>query len=55
MSRTASAHLSKFPKARTQTIAYLIVQEKKTEQLRREMLAKRNPLIRLLAALRGRG
>lgn len=55
MNRSASAHLAKYPNARSSTLAFLIQKEKTTEQLRREVLAKRNPLARLLAALRGRG
>lgn len=53
MNRSAPAHLAKYPNARTQTIAYLIQREKVTEQLRREVRAKRNPILRLLRALRG--
>lgn len=55
MNRSASAHLSKYPNARTSTLAFLIQKEKTTEQLRREVRAKNNPLRRLFAALRGRG
>lgn len=50
---TASNHLKRFPQARSTTLAYLIEREKKNEQLRREVRAKRNPLFRLLVALRG--
>jgi hypothetical protein len=53
MNRSASAHLSKYPNARSSTLAHLIVFERKTEELRREVRAKRNPILRLLRALRG--
>lgn len=50
---TALDHLKRYPIARSSTLSYLIEREKRTEQLRREVRAKRNPLFRLLTALRG--
>lgn len=48
---TASEHIRRYPNARTSTLAHLIVREKMTAQLRREVRAKHNPLRRLIAAL----
>ena len=49
---TLSRHISSYPKARASTLAYLIEREKKHEQLRKEVEARRKPWLRLLRALR---
>jgi len=49
---TLSRHISRFPHARTTTLSHLIEREKKHEQLRKEVEARRKPWLRLLRALR---
>jgi hypothetical protein len=54
--KTASSHMSKYPKCRTSTLAALIERERKHEQLRREVAARHPPSLfaRVVAALSGR-
>lgn len=50
--RTAAEHVRAFPNCRSTTLANLIAKERMTEQLRKEVAAKRSPLVRLWLALR---
>ena len=38
---TPAQHLTRYPQARSSTVAYLIAREQKTEQLRKEIAARR--------------
>jgi len=49
---TASEHARRYPNCRSATLAHLIAKERTTDQLRREVAAKRNPLLRVWFALR---
>lgn len=49
---TARSHLTKYPKARASTVAYLIKRDEMTEKLRREIKARQSAFERVKAAIR---